>query len=135
MASFKISRGEKIFHVSNYIFLILLSLIFILPFFVVISTSLVSQAEATQRGTFILWPQKIDFSSYNMLLSQGSAVFRAYGITIFRVVVGTFLQLICTTAMAYALSKKSLPGRKTILMVCFISMIFPPLISTPVSGG
>lgn len=124
MSVIKMTTGEKVFQIFNYIFLVLLSLTFLIPFLVVFSTSFVSEAEAMRRGSFILIPQKFDLTAYKMLLSGGSILFNAYKITIFRVVVGTFLNLTFTSMLAYGLSKRNLPGRNFFITLIFITMLF-----------
>lgn len=120
----QITKGEKLFQFVNYIVLIVLSLIFILPIFSVFSTSLVSEQEFLRRGgSFILLPESIDFSAYKLLLDRGSIIFDSYLVTIFRVTVGTFLNLIFTATLAYGLSKKKLPGRNFFITLIFITMI------------
>src|SRR5690606_33116668 len=47
----------------------------------------------------------------------------AYKNTIFRVVVGTLLNVIFTATLAYGLSKKSLPGRNLFITFIFITML------------
>lgn len=121
------SRGEKAFFVFNATFMILISLCFILPFLIVLGTSFLSEAEVSVRGAFVLIPENPDLGAYRMLLDRGSYIYRAYFVTILRVVVGTALSLIFTATMAYALSKKSLPGRNFFILLVFITMI--------ISGG
>jgi len=63
----RLSRGERIFEAFNYVFLFLVSLVFLVPFLTVLSTSLVGIEEWARRGSFILIPEKIDLSAYTML--------------------------------------------------------------------
>jgi putative aldouronate transport system permease protein len=120
----KPTKGENMFKGFNYIFQTLLSLTFIVPFLIVLSTSFVSEEEVMRRGAFILMPQKLDLTAYKMLLSGGSILFNAYKVTIFRVVVGTLLNLTFTSMLAYGLSKKNLPGRNLFITMIFITMLF-----------
>jgi putative aldouronate transport system permease protein len=120
----KLSRGERIFEVVNYLFLAALSFIFIIPLISVTSTSFVSNAEYARRGMFILFPQHIDLTAYKLLLGSGSSVMNAYKITILRVGIGTFLNLAFTATMAYGLARRQLPGRTFLTLYVFIPMIF-----------
>ncbi|MBQ7581726.1 MAG: carbohydrate ABC transporter permease [Lachnospiraceae bacterium] len=120
----RMTKGEKAFQVFLVIFMFLLALIFILPFFVVLSTSLVSAEEAARRGSFILWPDQVSWTAYRLFLSKGSTLWRAYGNTVFITVVGTFLNLLVTSMLAYGLSRKNLPGRNFFITLIFITMIF-----------
>lgn len=119
------TKGEKIFGVFNSTLLIIISLLFLLPFLTVFTTSFISEQEYIQRGPFILFPRKIDFGAYKMLLFQGMAVFNAYKITIFRTVIGTIFQVMSTALFAYGLSKATLPGRKLVISALLLCIIFP----------
>lgn len=124
MSTVKMTKGEKAFQWFNYIFLTILTLVFLVPFLVVFSTSFVTEQEVARRGAFILIPQDFSLTAYKMLLSQGSTLINSYKITLFRVVVGTALNLFFTSTLAYGLSKKKLPGRNFFITLIFITMMF-----------
>ena len=48
----KLSRGERVFEILNTIFLILISVVFLLPLFTVLSTSLIGEAEYAGAALF-----------------------------------------------------------------------------------
>lgn len=79
------STGEKVFTVVNITLLVLLCVCFLLPMFIVLMQSFLSQDEISRRGTFILIPEVFDAAAYRMILSKGSSIFNAYGVTIMRV--------------------------------------------------
>ena len=118
------TRGQQIFEVFNYTLLILLSAAFVIPFVIVLSTSLVSQAELARRGQFVLFPQDIDFTAYRVILGRGSQLWRNYGVSVFRITVGTFLNLAFTGSFAFVLSRRQLPLRKGITLLVFFTMLF-----------
>jgi putative aldouronate transport system permease protein len=124
MNSLKPSTGERLFDAVNILFLIGLSLLFLIPFLSVLSTSFISAEESMRRGAFVLIPEKLDFTAYDLLLNRGPLVFNAYKITMFKVVVGTFLNLVFTATLAYGLSRKSLPGKNALVLIIFLTMIF-----------
>jgi putative aldouronate transport system permease protein len=118
----KPSLGDRIFDFANYLFLILISITFIIPILNVISTSFISEKELIERG-FILIPRNFDLTSYKLFLRKGSELIDAYKITILRVAVGTFMNLLVTSMFAYPLAKKDLPGRKFFITMVFITML------------
>lgn len=120
----KLSRSERTFEITNYLILIALTLIFLVPFGSVLMTSFVSQTEYAQRGSFILIPRTFDFTAYKLLLGSGSVVPNAYMITILRTVIGTLLNLAFTATLAYGLARRNLPGRTFLTLYVFIPMIF-----------
>lgn len=115
--------GETTFQIVNYSFLTLISLSFIIPFLVVLATSFVSENELIARGNFILIPRDLDFTAYNLLLSKGSLIYNAYGVTFLRVLIGTLLNLAFTAMMAYGLARRDLPGRNGLITLVFITML------------
>jgi putative aldouronate transport system permease protein len=124
MSAIKPTVGERTFDVFNIIILAVLSLLFLIPFLAVFSTSFISSEESMRRGAFVLIPEKIDFGAYDMLLNRGMIIYNAYKVTLFRITVGTFLNLLFTATLAYGLSRRTLPGRNTFVLIIFITMIF-----------
>lgn len=119
----KETRGEKIFNLFNLLFMIAILIIIILPLINVVSTSLVSSREVTEKR-FVLFPSKLDITAYVLIFSNGSVILNAYKVTIFRVVAGTIINMLFTYFLAYGLAKKDLPGRNSITIYVFITMLF-----------
>jgi putative aldouronate transport system permease protein len=125
MASSLSSPSEKLFHVITHLFLIVLSLAFLIPFVMIIATSFMSESESIRRGAaYVLYPYAFDLTAYKLLMSKGTIVINGYQITLFRVLVGTFLNLLFTATLAYGLARKTLPGRNLIVTLIFFTMIF-----------
>mgnify|MGYP001240364841 FL=1 len=118
------STGEKIFFIMNYAFMVIFMIIIIIPLLTVVATSFVSEAEILRRGVFILIPEKFDLGAYKLLWGSMANIIRAYKNTIFRVVVGTAVNLFVTITLAFGLSRKDLKGRKVITALIFFTMIF-----------
>jgi len=112
------------FDVLNWLFLALVALACIIPFITVIGTSLVSQEEWSRRSAFVLFPEKIDFSAYRVLLGNSQIVFRGLLNSVERVLIGTACNLLVTITYAYVISRKRLPGRIFLTYVLFFTMIF-----------
>ena len=112
------------FDFFNYSLMCIFALIILIPIWSSIVMSLVSEGERLSRGMYILYPKKLDLSSYISILKSGSIIYSGYKITIFRVTVGTACNLFVTTMLAYALSKRDLPWRKAITFFVFFAMIF-----------
>lgn len=122
----KKSASDRVVDVFIYGSLILLALIFLIPFWMVLVTSVVSETERLSRGLLIMYPKALDFSAYKTILSKNSQILSAYGITIMRTVIGTACNLLVTAMMAYGLSKRTLPFRKTLTLAIFFTSIFNP---------
>ncbi|WP_243390946.1 carbohydrate ABC transporter permease [Paenibacillus sp. GM2FR] len=124
VSGIKPTTSERVFDVANIVFLIFLSLMFVIPFLAVLSTSFISAEESMRRGAFVLIPERLDFAAYDVLLNRGKIILNAYQVTIFRVVVGTILNLLFTSMLAYGLARRSLPGRNGLVLFIFLTMIF-----------
>lgn len=120
----RMSTGDRIFTVTNYIVLLVFAVVIVLPIFCVVMNSFVSEAEIARRGAFIFIPEEWDLTSYKTLWSSRQNLIRAYGNTLFRVIVGTSMNLAFTIALAYPLSKRNLKGRTAINALVFFTMIF-----------
>ncbi len=118
------ATGIRVFDACAYLLLVALAAICLIPFVSVIATSLISGREYAARGLFILLPQKPVLNAYAMLLGRGSIVLNAYGVTILRVTVGTFLNLLFTFPLAYVLSRRRLHGRTALTVFVFFAMLF-----------
>lgn len=120
----QVNVGGKITLACIYVLFSILLLIILLPIVNVVTTSVVSQAEYARRGAFVLIPEKLDFTAYELLLSSGSNIWNGYKNTIFVVVIGTACNMLITVPMAYALSKKDLKGRVLIMGMILFTMLF-----------
>lgn len=120
----KQSAGDRIFTVVVYLILICAGIVTLFPFLDVVFTSLTSSKELVLNAKKVLAiPIHPTLQNYAYVLS-GSSIFHAYGVTIFRTVVGTLLNMVITVLTAYPLSKKFLPGRSAIMQIFFFTMIF-----------
>ena len=120
----KVFSGENLFQMINILLMIIFMVIIMVPILTVIMTSFVSEAEIARRGSFIIVPEDFDFTAYKLLWESSSNIIRAYGNTIFRVVIGTGLNLFFTITLAYALSKRDLKGRMVLTGLIFFTMLF-----------
>jgi len=116
------SVGERIFDVFNVIILAILGASTLYPFLYTLSASL-SNVEAVARQQVLLWPIKPTLESYKLVFSN-SEILLAYYNTIWYTVVGTFVNVLMTTAAAYPLSRKGYSLRSIIMVYITITMFF-----------
>jgi putative aldouronate transport system permease protein len=114
--------GEKTFDNLNIVFLGLIGLITLFPFWNVIASSFVGASEYFSRP-FILWPHKFNFSAYLYIFSTGW-IANGFKISIIITVLGTLYDMFLVSTTAFALSKKGLPGRKFFNTYFIITMYF-----------
>ncbi|MDQ0898015.1 MULTISPECIES: carbohydrate ABC transporter permease [unclassified Paenibacillus] len=117
------SKGDKVADAAINTVLTLFALVTLFPLYYVVIVSLTPYIEVMKNGGFVIWPEHFTFQAYKEIF--GSArIPQALKITVFITVVGTTLNLVVTTLLAYPLSKKSVPGRNFILMALVFTMIF-----------
>lgn len=116
------TRGDKVFGVINAIFIVFITIITLYPLIYVCSASISSPASVTS-GRMWLWPTDITLEGYKRIL-KNSEIWMGYVNTIFYTVINVVISLAVTLPAAYALTVKSLPGRKFIVFVFSVTMFF-----------
>lgn len=115
-------RHLSIFTTINYIFLALVGFSMIYPFIYILVYSL-NDGKDSMLGALYFLPRKLTFDNYAEVFDN-ARIWKAYKITLMRTLLGTFLHVGLSTLMAYALSKKSLPGRSFFAFYIFLPTIF-----------
>ncbi|WP_407870725.1 carbohydrate ABC transporter permease [Paenibacillus sp. P36] len=116
------SWGNKIFNAVNYIFLGLIALVCVLPFVYIVAVSFTAP-EIVAQGGFILFPKKLSLSAYSYIFSTNTLI-RSLGVSIYLTVLGTLINLVFTSLLAYPLSRSHLKGRRVMLLAVLITMLF-----------
>ncbi|WP_239551448.1 carbohydrate ABC transporter permease [Paenibacillus elgii] len=113
----------------NAILLVGISLLMLIPFLNILAGSF-SNGQAILQGKVTIFPVKFTLDNYIAVL-KNVAIWKAFAITVWTTVFGTFMSLLFTSTMGYSLSKSHLKGRNIIIIMVIITMIFPaPLIPT-----
>ncbi len=118
------SLSRRAFLLFNYMFLLCMALLCLLPFIHVIAISFSSSTMAS-AGLVKLWPIGLNSDSYEFVLSKPEFM-RALGVTFERVVLGTAINMILTVLIAYPLSKESsaFAGRTLYVWIFVFTMLF-----------
>ncbi|MDF2667990.1 MAG: transporter permease [Paenibacillus sp.] len=118
------NRGlaSKVFDVGNYLFLCLLALITLYPFWDSFIVSIIPLQEYL-ASTVHLYPKAITWEAYAYIF-QMKELWSSYGVSFFITVVGTLISMIVTILAAYALSKKNLKGKRVVLFLIVFTMMF-----------
>lgn len=117
------SKKSKRYQFFIHIFLILMTLIVVLPFILVFMSSITDETSLIRNG-YSFFPEKISFYAYRYIIRQGEKILRAYGVTIFVTLIGTALNIALSALIAYPLTVKTLPHRKAITFFIFFTMLF-----------
>jgi multiple sugar transport system permease protein/putative aldouronate transport system permease protein len=100
-------------------------LLVLLPFLAVVSTSLASQQALNEAGGFLLFPKDVSLDAYRAIFA-GGVVTRATLVSVGVTVVGTFLSLACTAALAYGLSRPGSLLHRPMIFLLLGSLLFSP---------
>ena len=118
----KIFNFDTVFIFFVYSILVICMLMVIFPFLYIILSSFATRSEMLSRGFFLI-PREWSTGSYRYLASNRNfttSFMNSIRITLF----GTFFSISITTLMAYGLSKRWLPGRKTLNFMVLFTMLF-----------
>lgn len=121
---YKKTHGQKIFDVTNMVFLIFVTLLGVLPFVHLLAVSLSSNSAAVAGKVFFL-PVDFTTASYQYL-AENSDFFISLWVTVKRVVLGTIINMFLVIITAYPLSRKNKEFRCRTIYVWFfaITMFF-----------
>lgn len=114
---------NKAFYIAAHVFVIFLILICVIPFWLLIASSVTAEEELLIHG-YALIPRKVSFSAFEFLWQMKDGILRAYLMSIVISVTGVSASLVLTTLFAYPLSRKDLPGRNAISLFLFVTMLF-----------
>jgi putative aldouronate transport system permease protein len=103
-------------------FLLLVTLLTLYPFWHVLMYSFSDPKQAMGGGLFLL-PRGISFDSY-ILLFTNSNILQAYMNSLFRLLVGTLVNVLLTAMLAYPLSIRRYIFRTPITLMIFFTMLF-----------
>ena len=107
----------------RHIFLIALSLTFILPLILVISISLTSDSDLLEFG-YKLIPDNATLGAYKHIFSQPKKIVDAYKVTAIFSFAGTFLAVLVMSMVAYSLSRPVYKRKKLVTYYLFFTMLF-----------
>ncbi|OTN76786.1 ABC transporter permease YtcP [Enterococcus sp. 8G7_MSG3316] len=103
-------------------FLLLFTLMCLIPFLNILGSSFATPAEIATR-TFIIIPREFTLNAYRYILSTPT-IFQSIGVSLIVTITGTFLSMVLTAFMAYALSRKYLHGRGIFNFIVVFTMLF-----------
>lgn len=118
-----LSRSQKVANVFIHTFLIILTVIMIAPFVLLFMASVTEETTLLLNGYSFI-PEKFSSAAYEYIIKSGSSIVRAYGMTLIITIVGTAINLLMSSMLAYGLSLKNLPCKKFLSFYVFFTMLF-----------
>ena len=107
------SNARKIFRVVNGLFLALVCIVVVTSF---------AQDKDVMGGIYLLIPKSFTLKNYLKIFNSG--YMRGFYNSMFIAVVGTAIAMMITVPLGYALAQKKLMGRKIIMRLISITLVF-----------
>ena len=114
---------SKVLSFFSNLFLVVLVLVCVIPFWILFINSFTSETYLIQNG-YSLLPKEFSLSAYQYLWEAMGSIGRAYLMSFVIAVIGVSANLVMTILFAYPLSRKDLPGRGAISFFLFFTMLF-----------
>lgn len=115
-------RKISIFQTVNIAVLALIGFATLYPFIYIVAYSLNDGMDSMRGGIYFL-PRQFTLDNY-MAVFNDATLINAYKITVLRTVVGTLCSVLLCAAFAYALTKRTLPGRTFVVLLMFLPTLF-----------
>ncbi len=113
---------EKVFNFINVAFMIFFVAIIALPLWNIVALSF-NDAKDALRGGIYFWPRNFSLESYKTVF-EDTQIYRAFGISVAKTVIGVVGHTLFTGIMAYGISKQQLIGRNIYMKMGIVTMFF-----------
>lgn len=117
------SKSYRNYQILINAIMCIVTLIMVLPLVLLFMSSVTSEDALLTYG-YSFFPKEFSLYAYEYIFKNGQTIFRAYGMTILVTVIGTILNLILSSSLAFGLSERKLPGRNIISFYVFFTMLF-----------
>ncbi|MBD2868012.1 carbohydrate ABC transporter permease [Paenibacillus arenilitoris] len=107
----------------GYVFITLLAILCIIPFLMIVSSSLTEESTIVENG-FQLIPAAFSLDAYELLFKYPGQILKAYGVTIAVTVIGTATGLFLTAMTSYVLARKDFKWRNSFSFFFFFTTLF-----------
>ena len=111
-----------IFTTLNTTFLVALSALMIYPLLNTLAVSLNDGMDAV-RGGIGIWPRVFSWQNYNVVFNM-STIYQAFFMSVLKTIVVVATNLLFTSMLAYALSRKEFVFRRSITLLFVLTMYF-----------
>ncbi len=118
----RLGAGDKVFYTVNTIFLALMALIVLYPLYFIVIAS-ISDPDAVLGGRVVLYPVQLTLDGFRKILERAD-IWRGYLNTIIYTLLTVVLSLVVTIPAGWALSRRTLPGKKAFMIYFIIPMFF-----------
>lgn len=119
---YKPTLGEKIFNVFNILFMAVMIVVTLYPFWYCVTCSL-SKDIVGNSASLMLWPKGLNFDAYKAVLDR-PAIITGYKVTLIVVVVATTLNIFFTSVAAFLLTRKKFALKGFLTWMMLFTMYF-----------
>lgn len=119
----KASLGSKLFDVFNVLFMLSMMVMILIPLLHVVAASFSTPSDYIRHEGLLLHPLNFSTDAYAAVMKNKN-ILTGYRNTIFIVLVGTSLNLLCTVVAAYCLSRRNVMLNNVMMMAIVFSMYF-----------
>ena len=112
-----------IFETLGYIYIALFALVCVVPFLLIVSGSFTEDKIITTQG-YSIFPRGFTLKAYETVFLLPEKIVRAYGVTIFVTLTGTFMGLFIIFMTGFALQRKDLKYRNNISFFFYFTTLF-----------
>lgn len=116
-------RDKRLLQIIGYFILASISLFCLVPFILVLSSSLTEESSIIEQG-YQLIPAVFSLEAYKLLFEFPDQLLKAYGVTISVTAIGTFVGLLLTSMTAYALARRDFKWRNKFSFFFFFTTLF-----------
>ncbi|MDA8354665.1 MAG: carbohydrate ABC transporter permease [Firmicutes bacterium] len=116
-----LSRSARLASGLNTVVLMLIALSMVFPFVYIFAVSFSSLKDVIQSD-LLLWPKEWVTDAYQYILSS-DAFIRSFGVTVTITVIGTLVNILFTSTMAYGLSRP-IRGQRVMLFLVVFTLLF-----------
>jgi putative aldouronate transport system permease protein len=108
-----------------HLFFIIMAVLMTAPLVLVAAISLTHES-ALAAGGYRFIPPEASLDAYRLIFEVPETVIKAYGVTIFRTAVGTWISLLLTALTAYVISRPGFRYARIITILIFFTILFKP---------
>ncbi|MGG4143634.1 carbohydrate ABC transporter permease [Paenibacillus algorifonticola] len=119
----KTSPDIVIFNIVAYLLLGVFAILCIVPFLMVLSSSLTSEQDIVQNG-YTLIPSSFTFEAYEVAFKNPEIILRAYGVTMLVTVIGTISSVYLMSMTAYVIHKRTFRIANGLAFYFFFTTLF-----------
>lgn len=124
MAHYKKSKGERIFTIFNYAFMLLIIVICVAPLWHVLMASISDPTQVGVTNGLILWPLgNLDVTAYKLILRY-QKIWLGYRNTILYIIAQCAITGVLTVIGGYIFSRKRFYYRNAFMMLISFTMLF-----------